>query len=121
MDLTISILIYDNDQYVKYVNRLLDSIDKNLKNYKTLLLIDDRKNQSISLDKIFNLHKFNYEIIKHGENKGILQGYLSSIEYTKTDWLWVLDMDDEVTSFDFDTIHLQDDIDMIYFGHIYVA
>lgn len=115
MDLTISILIYDSDQYVNYVNRLLNSIDKNLKNYKTLLLIDDRRNQNISLNKIFDLHKFNYEIIKHGENKGILQSYLSSMEYSKTDWLWILDMDDEVTSFDFNTIHLKDDVDIIYF------
>ena len=119
MDLTISILIYDNEQYVNYVNRLLNSINKNLKNYKTLLLIDDRRNQNISLDKIFDLNKFNYEIIKHGENKGILQGYLSSMEYSKTDWLWILDMDDEVTSFDFDTIYLKNNADIIYFTKSY--
>lgn len=119
MDLTLSILIYDNDQYVNYVNRLLNSIDKNLKNYKTLLLIDDRRNQDISLDKIFDLHKFNYEIIEHGENKGILQGYLSSMKYSKTDWLWILDMDDEVASFDFNTIHLKNDADIIYFTNSY--
>jgi hypothetical protein len=41
------------------------------------------------------------------------------MKYSKTDWLWILDMDDEVASFDFNTIHLKNDADMIYFTNSY--
>ena len=115
MDLTIAILIYDEDFYETYVRKTLSSIKHNLKNYKTLLLVDDRRDQNVELDKIFDLSEFNYEIAKHNENKGILQGYLTAINNSKTEYLWILDQDDWVTKFDFDILRVENKVDFIYF------
>ena len=63
MDLTIAILIYDEKGYESYVKNLLSSIKRNLKNYKTLLFVDDRKDQNVNLNEIFNLDDFSYIIV----------------------------------------------------------
>lgn len=116
MDLTIAILVYDEYFYETYIKELLSSIKHNLKNYKCLLLIDDRKDHSIDLDKLFDLSEFNYEIVKHDSNKGILQSYLSAINNSKTEYLWILDQDDLVSKFDFNNLQVDNLPDFIYFA-----
>ena len=116
MDLTIAILIYDEKDYESYVRNLLTSIKNNFKNYKTLLLVDDRKDQNVDLNKIFNLDDFSYTVVKHGKNLGVLQGYLTAIKNSTTEWIWILDQDDLVSKFDFSTIKdINHDVEYIYF------
>lgn len=116
MDLTIAILIYDEKGYESYVKNLLSSIKRNLKNYKTLLFVDDRKDQNVNLNEIFNLDDFSYIIVKHGKNLGVLQGYLTAIKNSTTEWIWILDQDDLVSKFDFSTIKdINRDVEYIYF------
>lgn len=116
MDLTIAILIYDNESYKEDTNFMLDSLYNNYKNYNELLIIDDRRNQTEDLADIFDLKRFtNYKIIKHEENKGILQSYITAISNIRTKWVYILDMDDYCTEFDFNKIDNEIDSDMITF------
>lgn len=116
MDLTIAILIYDNESYKEDTNFMLDSLYNNYKNYNELLIIDDRRDQTEDLTDIFDLKRFNnYKIIKHKENKGILQSYISAISNIQTKWVYILDMDDFCTEFDFNRIDNDIDSDMITF------
>lgn len=116
MDLTIAILIYDNESYKEDTNFMLDSLYNNYKNYNEILIIDDRRNQTEELTDIFDLKRFtNYKIVKHEENKGILQSYISAISNIQTKWVYILDMDDYCTEFDFNQINNEINSDMITF------
>jgi len=118
MNLTIALGIYECDDWIFHLNRILDEISKNLLNYNELLLIDDRHDQTIELDKFIKNKDIKYNLIKHGKNLKNLSVQLTAINNCKSDYIWIIDMDDTILQYDFNKINTLSNPDLIYFDSI---
>lgn len=115
MRLTISMGVYECENWEYHLNRILNQINTLFTNYHELLLIDDRHDQSIPLENFITNSDVKYKIIAHGTNKKCLAVRLTALNNCTGDYIWLIDMDDDVLKFDFDTIKSYDS-DIIFFS-----
>ncbi len=120
MNLTIALGIYECDNWTFHLNRILDEISKNLLNYNEILLIDDRYDQRIDLDSFIKNKDIKYNLIKHGKNLKNLSVQLTAINNCKSDYIWIIDMDDTILPYDFNKINILSNPDLIYFDSILI-
>lgn len=119
MTITVAFGVYECDNWVKYLNNILNEIKTKLINYNELLIIDDRKDQSVNLEEFIEDKSIKFNIVQHGSNLKVLSVRLSAINNCKSEYLWIIDMDDELLEYDFSKISAERTPDLIYFNYFY--
>lgn len=116
IDLTIALGVYECENWVFHLNRILNEISDKLKNYNELLLIDDRYVQDTKLEDFIDNKSIKYNIVRHGKNLKNLFVQNTAIQSCKSEYIWIIDMDDTILEYDFNKINTNNfSPNMIYF------
>ena len=98
LSIIIPVLITENNNMEKYLQRCIDSlknnidIDKFINNFEVIVVDDYSYDQNL-VDKI-DFGEINYQIIKNKENKGIGGARNIGLDNSKGKWIWYFDGDD---------------------------
>ena len=114
MTLTIAFGVYECKDWIKHLNNT--EIKTKLLNYNEILIIDDRADQSIKLEDFIEDKTIKFNIVRHGTNLKNFAVRLSSINNCKSDYIWMIDMDDKLLKYDFSKISAERIPDLIYFN-----
>ena len=119
INLTIALGVYECENWVFHLNRILNEISNKLKNYNELLIIDDRHVQNTKLEDFIDNKSIKYNIVRHGNNLKNLAVQNTAIQCCKSKYIWIIDMDDTILEYDFNKIDTNDfSPDMIYFDKV---
>lgn len=118
-DLTITFGIFEcDDDWVSKLNKLIISIETRIKSDFDLLLIDDRKDQTIDVETYIELKYDNLKIIRHGCNKRCWNVRITALNNCDSKFIWFIDMDDDIIrDYDFSFLSNMQTSQLIHWAH----